>query len=1074
MRRILLLVLMVLLVAPSAATLRADDAEVPISAAVTVDDHEVALTGQFSLKLEFTPIEDLTTAYAVQILVASGSRTLVTLRHAPPTPTMSWKKGGAVSYEVEVPFPFDADLADVDTVAIWLGFIDSATGECRPPANAPSASRWHAQVAQLDVPKAAGDADASIAAAEAMVKEGRKDSAWQVLDLGLRRAPDDPAKYRFRDAMVKLGALAPPPLSLEEEQIVTERIEDEKRRVLREAAGRFFDQKRFHAALRVLEAIGGKLTEQGNQAVMGAVAAAKRVEKDAADIREKLFETVKAEDQADAEAGVKSAGLTRELLKRVDEWVKAKRFGVARFALNKLYRGDDGPLGQEAYARLKEVEKQWAAWTPPDEQALVDAALNHPSFARTKWVLSREFIFIGPKTLVDGIPALSKMRFDLSYVFLTDLFGRRPNPGGDRVTVYFKELFDFGGGIGGGKIIDIGKADANAKETRVDNGLLYHELTHCIDDTNPICEGFREGLANFGAAYTFEALGQGGDQLHAFQSNIEAFRNDYLARDLEYWRIQNYGPSAGFFLSFVDKYARTKTGHDWAGMRRFFREYRAAPVRDGREPFLIRPFAHCLVNAFGPGAFDDLIAYRFPLVPADRDVLEREVVAFASGESEVMDEASRLVDSPNSPLPRDLAARHLVERARDGGSDDSVRDIGRDELGIVYDWRGIGPFQQPGADPGAFPFPPEYEIDFARDYPGKGNICKWTQARSEGSVKIDATGWVTFDFSYQDETASYALTHATVPADTEAWASFRADDDLTLFVNGDLVDGYDARGIDASQLWWRGPVARVPDAMRLPVTLKKGRNRILVKVRNRGGPSGFVLALSRRDGKTIEGLATDREPPSPPVWRVPPKPEDHWKRVTKGDFAAKGYSSKISVGAGKFDVANKMLVGTATDKGVAWRKYTVRPGFPKDSPSNLAWFPAKITEGIDAFRLTLVVATSKNQAPKMTVTFEGEGENDGLSGWTLLLRGAGDGKAQASLERYDRQVYESAPIDFAWADTLEVGVTYEARRLSVRLANAPLFIDVPINPIPGKSRIGFATWGPEVKIAAYDLEAPKK
>jgi len=210
------------------------------------------------------------------------------------------------------------------------------------------------------------------------------------------------------------------------------------------------------------------------------------------------------------------------------------------------------------------------------------------------------------------------------------------------------------------------------------------------------------------------------------------------------------------------------------------------------------------------------------------------------------------------------------------------------------------------------------------------------------------------------------------------------------------------------------------------------------------------------------------------VWRGAPPPDDHWKRALELKFTAKGAASKLSVAAGRFDILNKALAGQATDKGVGWRKYTVRPGFPKDSPSNLAWLPAKATEGLDAFRLTLDLATGKNQAPKIAVTFQGEGENDGLSGWTLLLRGAGDGKAQASLERYDRQVYESASMDFAWADTVPLVVAYEGRRVSIWLANAALFTDLPINPIAGKNRIGFSTWGPEVRIAGLDLDLPKK
>ena len=1050
----------------------AQEAEIDVRVKATIDDRDVALTGQFKLKLEHTPNQDVGGAFSVQIVLAAWARRVLTVSHAPPKPTLSWKMGLPVAYEVPVPFPFDADLSGADFLDIRLGFVEAATGRVTAPANCVELSEGLGVVARIEVPRTTASTDEALAAAEAMVKEGRRDDAWAALQLGLRRADGDPAKLRFRDAMSKLGASAPP-LSIEEEQIVAQRIDDEKRRCLRIDAGRFFDRRKYHAALRVLDAIGGKLEEQGSQAVLGAVNEQKRVEKDAQDIREKMFEDLSKEEQAEADAALKSTGLTREVLRRADEWVKQKKWAVARYALNKLYRGDDGPAGKEAWAKLKEVEKAWAAWTPPDEQALVDASLNHPSFARTKWVASREFIFIGPKTLVEGIPAPSKLRFDLSYVFLTDLFGRRPNPGGDRVTVYFKELFDFGGGIGGGKTIDIGKADPNAKETRVDNGLLYHELTHCVDDTNPIHEGFREGLANFGAAYCFEAMGQNEDVIHSFQSNIDAFRRDYLARDLEYWRIENYGPSAGFFLHFVEKYAKTKTGHDWAGYRRFFREYRSAPIKEGREPFVIRAIAHHLVNAFGPGAFDDLVAFRFPLVPADRDAIEREIEAWEGGEGSVVDAASALADAPNSPLPRDVAQRRLVQLLN-SKNDEEARSAGRDELGILYDWRGIGPFQQAGADPGSFPFPPEYEIDFGRDYPGRGNVCRWTEAKSDGAVKIDASGWVTFDFSYQDDTASYALTHATVPADTDGWAYFRADDDLTLFVNGEAAGSYEARGILASMVWWRGPMARMPDAMRLPVRLRKGRNRILVKIRNRGGPSGFVLALCRRDGKTVEGLVTDRDAPAPPVWRNPPPPEDHWKRAVRHDFAGRQFASWLGVTAGRFEAANKALSGAATDKSVAWRKYTVRPGFPKDAPSNLAWLAPKLTENLDAFRLTLDVGSAKNQAPKIAVTFQGEGETDGLSGWTLILRGAGDGKAKASLERYDRQVCESANCDFTWGETIPLVVAYEARRVSVWLANATLLADVPIEPIPGRNRIGFATWGAEPRISGLTLDVPRK
>src|SRR5207247_1634307 len=163
-----------------------------IRVTATVDDKDVAFTGRFNLKLAYTAQEDVLKAYALTIVVADGSRTLVTLRAAPPTPTSSWKKGRAASQEIDVPFPTDAD-----------------------------------------------------------------------------------------------GGAAPA-LSAQEEAVVAERIADERTRYLRQEAGRFFDKREWHAALRVLEAIGGTLAEQADKAVLGAVKEARRVEKDAQDVRERL------------------------------------------------------------------------------------------------------------------------------------------------------------------------------------------------------------------------------------------------------------------------------------------------------------------------------------------------------------------------------------------------------------------------------------------------------------------------------------------------------------------------------------------------------------------------------------------------------------------------------------------------------------------------------------------------------------------------------------------------------------------------------------------------------------------
>ncbi|MFG0318477.1 MAG: hypothetical protein ACF8XB_14480, partial [Planctomycetota bacterium JB042] len=988
----------------------------------------------------------------------------------PDPPTRRWRAGRPVDVELPTSFPLDLGLPRGEAVEIRLGFVDAETRDVRAPAETWPYESGLAPVAEMTIPTFepvpdAAEVDARIGKAREFRAGGRPQDAWDVLELAIRMSPDDRLKARLRDEMLKLGDLEPRPLTVEERRIVRTRIEDEQARWFRLVAGRMFDRHRYHGALALLERVGGTLAERADDAVLGALDDAERTERRLEDVRQKLLDHVPAGDLEEVEALEEKLGLGRKLLERAEKLARSGRLGAARWLLRRLRRADDAEVVAEATARLPSLEAELLAAFPDDEREEVDAAIEHPAWARTVVVPSHRFLFIGPRKLVEGIPPESRLRFDLAYVFLTDLFGRVPNPSGDRVTVYFKELWDFGGGVGGGKTIDIGRADPDARGVRVDTGLLYHELTHCVDDTTPIFAGFREGLANVGAVYAFEAIGQREDGLHSFGSNLGQFRTDYLARDLEYWRIQNYGPSAGFFLYFLDRYAKRGDGHDWSGYRRFFREYRAAPVRDGREPFVARAIAHYLVRAFGDEAFDDLVRFRWPLTPADREAVGREIEVFdRGGLSDFADAHDRF---PNSPLPRDLLGRELKRRAADG-DDEDARAFGRERLGLVYAWKVIGPFSRDGVDPGAAVFPPEVEIDFEARYPVRNNIAFWTEPAAHAPVIGLPTGWVRIEFPYQDDTATYALTHVTVPAAVDAVCHVRADDDLSLFLNGERIGEYHGRGWnDSSRFGWRGPHFEAPDAIRFPVRLEEGRNELLLKVRNRRGPAGYSLALSTPDGRAIDGLVADSLPPDgPPA----PDTEEGWKSVLKQSFRS-SLGGKFDVTVGRFKGRNKAVQGVSTDKGVAWRKFTVRPGFPKDSPSNLAWLKESVTEDVDAFRLRLT--TEGAEPPKLLVTFQGEGGVDGLSGWNLITEPR-RGAIRARLERYDRLVYQCEPREAAAADEQTLEIEYADRRVTVRFGDAVLFDRVPIRPIAGRHRIGFATWGDRPRLRRLSLDVPKE
>jgi hypothetical protein len=1081
-RLLLLLLVLVALVAPCGGPARAEDEprDVPVTVEATVDAADLEATGRFQVRLDYTPLEDVGRPYRIELRLTWRGNTLLALDHSPQPPTPRWKRGARVSYTLPAPLPSGAGLEPGERVELRLGFFDPEKERTLPPRGDAPVSEGRRRIAQIVVPdlgplEEGPRVDAILAAARTLAEAGRKADAWSALELGLRRAVEDGVKYRFRDALLALGHFEARPQSLLEQQVVAQRVEDERRRYLKLMGGRYLDRGKLFAALRILERVGGALAEQADAAVIGALADEKRNEKDLQDVRVRILGSISPEEKEKAAKTVEALGQTSAMIEKARAWLKERLYGRAHAALFPLTLSGKREVAEPARALLDEVDAAWLADTPEDEARLVEEALNHPAFERISVQPTHEFLYIGPKILVENVPELSRLRFDLAYLFLTDLFGRLPNPEGDRVTVFFKELWDFGGGVGGGKTIDIGNADPTQRGLRTDTGLLYHELTHCVDDTDPIYEGFREGLANFGAAYAFEALGQGADQLHAFGSNLEAFRKEYLGRDLEYWRIPNYGPSAGFFLHFVDKYAKRGNGHDWKPYRRFFRDYRAAPVRDGREPYVARALACYLVRAFGPGAFDDLVAFRFPLVESDREAVTKEVEAFADGQFRVRRIGPELQErSPRSPIPRDLLFERMISRFRGGDEPEEILRISKEELGIVHDWWVIGPFRAKGADPRACVFPPEYELDLAKEYVDDVNSCRWRKAGETGIVPIDAMGWVDFNFSYQDDTATYALTHVTVPEDVRVFVHVRADDDHVLFVNDRLVDGYLNRGRNASDwLWWRGPAEHVPDAMRYEVDLQRGRNRILLKVKNRNGPAGMILALSGLDGRPVPGLVTDADPPASGADTVATaKGRGAWKSVVKHDFRNKAFGSKLETAVGGFKVLNKRLVGEDTGKGVAWRKYTVRPGFPKDSPSNLFWLKEKHTADVEDFRLTLDLAPDGGGVPKVAVTFQGEGGSDGLSGWTLIVHPAGKDVA-ARLERYDWLVYQTPPLEAPGGEVQALVLTLEDGRFSATLGTRVLFDARPIVPIRGPRRIGVSTWGPNPGLESFELEVPK-
>ncbi|MFO0277637.1 MAG: hypothetical protein ACK533_10185 [Planctomycetota bacterium] len=1051
------------LLAAAAAAQDAFPQSLPVRCEATVDAAALATTGAATLRLSFTAEQELDAAWSVRVELRRGGTLLLRRDHAPPTASRRWPVGKPVAYALPLPFRTPpAELRAGDAVEVWLGFVD-ATGERKLPPLSARNEGGLAPVARFVWPEVAAAADAAVAdaaiAAAAPLAAKSPAEAWDTLEFAFRRVADYAQKQKLQKALAGVGRMPPAPLTFEEADIVRRRVRDERARWLRQVAGRMHDAGKLHGALLLLDEVGGALQEDADRAVLGALGDAARTTKDRDAIASRIFALGK-EQQAEAQRldGEAPKGLAR--IAACEAMAKdPQQRAVARELLRTL---EFTPEHREAGKAAREaLEKAWLADVPPEQRAEADAARNHPCWARTGSRVSHRFVLIGPQALVDGVPADSLLRFDLAYLYLTDLFGRVPNPDGDRITVYWKELWEFGGGVGGGKVIDIGNADPAAKATRVDTGLLYHELTHCIDDTAPVYGGMREGLADFGAAFALLELGQQGPGRAAVGLAARAFLQDYLERDLEYWRIPNYGPSAGFFLHFMTAYGKSADGWQWDRYRRFFRDYRACKVKDARTPTLARAFGHHLAEAFGEPAWADLIRFRWPLLPEDREAARREQRAAAARQL-----GPTLEDQPGSPVPRDRLARELAQTGA------GVERHG-ERLGVLRDWQVIGPFRKQGVDPDAFRFAPELEVDLQARYESINNNPTWRRPGPK-PVTVTPSGWLQFDWQYMDDSAIYALTHVTVAAPTAAGLHLRGDDDVTLFVNDELIGKHDGGGGAQLGPWRPDWTVGLPDAIRFPISLRAGRNKVLVKVRNTWGGSGLTVALAQRNGLPLAGWTADAEPPTKKLAAIDAPDGRKWPSRFRARFDQAGEHKKLDAVVGSWRVRNGALEGHATDRGVEWRKHTVRPGFPKDSPSNLAWLPEKATAEADAFLLTVDLPADA-PAPKLGLILQGDGQRDALCGWTLILEPQGE-QVRAWLERYDQRVYQSdlAPMPRDGKKPVVLAVSLWANRLTVRLGEQALFDQAPLLPIPGKRRIGFATWGEALRVEEIELRAPAR
>ncbi|HEX9399992.1 MAG TPA: DUF3857 domain-containing protein [Anaeromyxobacter sp.] len=212
---------------------------------------------------------------------------------------------------------------------------------------------------------------------------------------------------------------------------------------------------------------------------------------------------------------------------------------------------------------------------------------------------------------------------------------------------------------------------------------------------------------------------------------------------------------------------------------------------------------------------------------------------------------ARLADDRSAhPEARALARFRLagVERAR-GNLQRSAAHLRR--LGFVGGWSVIGPFDDEGKRGFDVVLPPEKAVDLGAKLPGKVREVAWRplppEVFSEGFVHLGAA------VSPSREVVAYALAVVEAPHDERVQLWLGASGAAKVFVNGALALA--DRGYHPARIDQRGAT----------VSLRRGANRILVKLCHAEGRMGFYLRLAdeRGEGRTLAAVdaAAALQPP---------------------------------------------------------------------------------------------------------------------------------------------------------------------------------------------------------------------
>ncbi|MDK1030388.1 MAG: hypothetical protein QGD94_00100 [Planctomycetia bacterium] len=171
----------------------------------------------------------------------------------------------------------------------------------------------------------------------------------------------------------------------------------------------------------------------------------------------------------------------------------------------------------------------------------------------------------------------------------------------------------------------------------------------------------------------------------------------------------------------------------------------------------------------------------------------------------------------------------------------------------IRQWRIIGPFDNKNNTAFDTVFPPEKGVDLEATYDGAAaQKIRW-QVHNLGYKaiqKIDNLSGIDFTRLYDPNSyvCGYALLYITSPKEQKVHFLIGSDDEVKVWVNDKLV--------------WKNKVERAPkpDEDDAPVTLKQGKNKVLVKITQALWGWALYFRVADDQGNPVPGLSYSIDP----------------------------------------------------------------------------------------------------------------------------------------------------------------------------------------------------------------------